>query len=280
MAKVSQSCRTPRRAATACLAVATTIVLAFAGSARALPIDPNLLIDPNFAVCPLGTPNASVCGLDPNPVGSNGVTVGVIGNAGAGPLNPFLLFVAIPDEPSPPLGGAPAPAPGIGSSANLTISLATSAQYGQTNTPVGGYLGELTSGDIYGFAGVPDGNASMNFANMSGLLLEQTLLGTTPTSFSIYELVVRVNATPVGNNLGTAPTVYDIPLTLSVGSYVAAYGIENNPPARGTHVYDSAFTVSGLVTTIIRQQVPEPGILALVGLALLGMALVRRTRRH
>lgn len=255
-------------------ALSSIAVAAFVSLVGAEPAHAVLVIDPNFAVCPLGTTDATTCGLDPNPVSSAGVTVGVIGNAGDGPLNPFLLFVAVPTLPSPPLSGAPAPAPIPGVSGSLTIALATSAQYGQTNTPVNGYLGELTSSDIYTFAGVTDGNNSFSFVNMAGLAAEQTLLGTTPTSFSIYEFIVTVDS--ITGNLGTAPTVYDLPFTsLALGSYVAAYGIEANPAVDGTHVYDSAFTVGGFVNSSgpppSSGPMPEPSTSAL---ALLGLGLI------
>src|SRR5262245_46069011 len=69
-----------------------------------------LLIDPNFKVCPLGTTDTSlpVCNADPNSITTAGVTVGVEGNAGNGPLDPFLLLVAVPNQ------GTKASAPGLG----------------------------------------------------------------------------------------------------------------------------------------------------------------------
>src|SRR5262252_7552123 len=103
------------------------------------------IIDPNFSVCALGTTAAQLTGTntsctstqDPQQVTSAGVTVGVIGNAGSGPLNPFLLLIAVPSLPSP-LPGSPAPAPVLGTSTHLTEAFATSGIYGQTNTPADG----------------------------------------------------------------------------------------------------------------------------------------------
>ena len=103
------------------------------------------IIDPNFSVCSYGSTDVTSCGTtDPQKINSSGASVGVIGNAGSGPLNPFLLFAVVPDLPSGTYGGSPAAAPTPGTSSSLTISLATSAQYGQTNTPASGYLGEFT----------------------------------------------------------------------------------------------------------------------------------------
>jgi len=258
----------------------------FLSVAQAAPIQ---LIDPNFSVCKYGTLDVSSCGpTDPQRVTSQGVSVGVIGNAGLGPLSPFLILAAVPDLPKPQYPGAPAPAPTWGSipaSAGYSISAATSAQYGQTKTPgAGGYLGDLTSSsaDLYTFAGLPGGNASFNFTNMAGFASEAALHGgVLPTSFSIYEFLVTVTKPSLfssGNNLNQA-NVYNLPFSsVTGGTYIAAWGIEYMPPTNGTHVYDSAFTVAGFVGDSNRppQQIPEPGSLLLMGLGLGLAAFVRR----
>ena len=121
-----------------------------------------VLIDPNFAVCNATTPGE--CGYDPNNIHASGsFNAFVIGGAGAGPLNPFLILVAVPDLPYP-LSGIPGTSPVFTSSAAITVAAATSAQYGQTRLPTsGGYLGELNSSapsncmDVYCYAGLAGG---------------------------------------------------------------------------------------------------------------------------
>jgi len=258
-------------------AAALAGALGFAGVASAQ----TTIIDPNFKVCPLGTASVTGCNGDPNLITTAGVTVGVEGTSGAGPLDPFLLLIAVPTGTA---------APTIGSSTGLSVTFATTAMYGQTNTPTAGLLsGLFTSGDLYSFAGLTNGNSSMNFTNMTGTA-EQTALGFIPASFTIYELVVDVLSVTNGTNLGGAPTVYDINLGLAVGDFVAAYGIEIFPlPTHGSdHVYDSAFTVSGLVTSSSSSgtsgqtsgNLPEPGTLALLGLAMLGLTFSRKLGRR
>ena len=264
-------------------AAGVILLVAFtAGSqvSRATTIDPIVLIDPNFSVCQLGTTNVNSCGpTDPQQIDNTGASVGVIGGGGSGPLNPFLLFAVVPDLPKPPYPGSPTPAPVPGTSSSLTISLATSAQYGQTKSPTSGYLGEFTSSspDLYSFAGLAGGNASMNFPNLSGTP-ESSLFGNAaPTSFSVYEFTVTINN--VTGNLGTSG-VYDLPFTtLTTGTYLAAWGIEDNPAKKGTHVYASPFTTAGLVGNNgggPPGSIPEPRSVALIGIGLLALAMFRR----
>jgi hypothetical protein len=237
----------------------------------------------NISLCALNTSNVNSCGsTDPQLVSSTGVSVGVIGGAGAGPLNPFLLFAIVPDLPAPPYPGSPATAPVPGTSSSLAINLATSAWYGQTNTPSSGYLGEWTSSspDIYSFAGLATGNNSVNWSNLSGYSgLASLFGGTAPTSFSVFEYTVQINNVSAGSNLGTSG-VYDLPFTsLALGTYLAAWGIENNPATNQSTTYASPFTTTGFVNSSSGGggassggNIPEPATLALVGLGLLAVA--------
>jgi hypothetical protein len=264
--------------------------MAAGGASWAAPV----IIDPNFAVCNDTTPGA--CGVHPNSIGTSGsLNAFVIGGAGAGPVNPFLILVAVPDLPNPPLSGVPGTSPVFTSSATVTLAAATGAQYGQTNVPgSGGYLGELNSltpvtcDDLYCFAGLTGGNSSMSFPSFTGTgagengLAEKALLGVIPTSFSVYEFTVAVTGTPTGSNLGTSD-VYNIPYSsIPLGSYVAAYGIEQFPlPDHGNvQVYASPFTTAGWVTgKRPPQSLPEPESVALLGLALLALAATPRKRK-
>ena len=245
-----------------------------------------VLIDPNFAVCNATTPGE--CGYDPNNIHASGsFNAFVIGGAGAGPLNPFLILVAVPDLPYP-LSGIPGTSPVFTSSAAITVAAATSAQYGQTRLPTsGGYLGELNSSapsncmDVYCYAGLAGGNSSMNFSNFT-LAPEQALLSVTPTSFSVYEFTAAVTDTSTGSNLGNI-RIYNVPYaSIPLGSYVAAYGIEQFPlPTKGNvHVYASPFTTAGWVTgNTPPQGVPEPQSLALFAVAMLVLVATRRKRK-
>ncbi|BAP89167.1 rabconnectin-related [Burkholderiales bacterium GJ-E10] len=252
------------------------------------------LVDPNFAVC--GNSSISTnCGSDPNQVSSSGsVYAGVIGSGGNGPLNSFLLFVAAPDQSATvAVGGASFGSgstvfSGTNAGSSVTVAAATNQWYGQTTTvQSNGYLGQFTSGspDLYSFAGLLYGNASMNWANFStgsgsGTgTAESNLLGWTPASFSIYEYTVTVSG--VTGNLDTS-NIYKLAYTsIPLGGYVAAWGLEAYPvPKKGTtHVYDSPFTTAAWVSGGI--SVPEPATFSLMGLGVAGLvvAAVRRRRR-
>ena len=263
----------------------------FAVSAVAIAVVADPIWAANMPVCIGTTPTA--CGADPNQLaGAGSFNVFEIGAAGNGPLDPFLILVAVPDLPSP-LSGVPGPSPVFTSNASVTITAATSAQYGQTNVPgAGGYLGEFTSGnEIYGFAGLTGGPNSMSFANFTlggAGGAEATLLGVLPTSFSLYEFTIDVLGHTNGTDLGNAFNV-NIPYSsIALGSYVGAWGTETfaNGVPGGTN-YATPFTTGGWINTSSSGsssgssgQVPEPNssALAMLGVVMLGGVLWFRRR--
>ena len=240
-----------------------------------------VFVDPNFVVCAsTAITNAATCGLHPNPIdGTAGFYAGVHegNNPTTGPLDPFLIFVAVPNLGP---GGTPTP----GTALDLTVTPDTTALYGGTVPNSSGFVGNMTSGDMLGFVGVPGGNNSMSFPNFTGTgpqqngAAESALLGGTPTSFAIYEFDVNIDAVTDGQGLG-GNFIYDVPLTIPLGSYVAAYGIDQYPPPTqgNVKVFDSAFTVAGWVNTSTSEEsAPEPGTVALLGIGLAGLAFRRR----
>jgi hypothetical protein len=238
-------------------------------------------IDPNFFVCS-GT-TADACGGDPNPISSSGFNVFTNATGTSGPLNPFLIVVAVPNLPGVTV-------PVIDSSSSLTVSIVgTSPLYGGFQTSSSGLIaGSFDSNskdsvnihqpaDLFGFAGLYPSNNSMSFTNLS---TKDLTLGLNPASFFVYEFAVTVIGTSTGQNLGNN-SVFSFTSNLALGSFVGAWGIEcyTSPDIcqNGTNVYDSAFTVAGWVNNLQPPPppdptpTPEPTTVWMLGLGLLGL---------
>lgn len=258
------------------------------------PAQATTVIDPNFAICTATTNDA--CGNHPNLIdaGSGSFNAFTFGGAGAGPLDPFLILLAVPNDGTS-IGDAPT---FTNVASNVTVSPASDPLIYTSGTTVnaGGYLGELTTStpvncdDLYCFAGLIDGNSSESFASFNsssngGPGPEEQLLGYLPSRYSIYAFVVDVNGHTNGTNLGNN-TLYNIPyFGMESGTFVAAYGIECYPlDKQCNHVYDSAFTVSGWASSSggppTSGFAPEPGTIALLGLGLAALGVRYRRRAN
>ena len=279
----------------------------FAAPTSAQILDPSTLhVGPGA-----GTPCATGCAGDPNPIGS-GSTFDIFqqSNGGVTTTSPTLLIFAVPDGAAAPL--LPSTATLYTSPPSLPLSGGTSVtlNYNSSNTSqldAYGFPGTFTQGKNY-TGGAQETQDIYTF-------LSTFLSSSTTAGAAAINALTNANNSYKDSNMDTAeaainPSVivsngYDIYLaevetalaandminvtgaTLPLGTFIAAFTEESSkcPPtdtAAHCDAVDVPFTEAGLTsqTTITTtNDVPEPSALALLGGALAAMGFIRRRRK-
>jgi hypothetical protein len=263
------------------LLCATTMSLAWVSPSQAQLLDPSTL----------HVYNGTDFSTGPNPLGGTGALTIQQQSGGAPDLNPVLLIIGIPNDPS---AGGNTFYSNVGNNAISSVTYSNggtaSWQLGGSNPFVSGvhwnaatgFAGTLnsSSGDAYSVIGVGGANNSNSFGNwQAGETAGQDapfpptnpglFPAGQPSSFSLYVFKLSdPNGFPAGGTISVQFAAGELP----AGAYAIAYSEST------THLYDTPFTEAGLEqsgghgNTNVGTAPAPPGVVLMgTGIALLGL---------